>query len=316
MLSSSLMHHLLAALGERGELLLVGDPHQLASVDAGTVLGDIAAAARHGAKLAGRTHTLTTRHRFGPRIGALADAILLGDAGVPRAFGILSGTWHPAEAAADSHRDAVAWVEPGTADFTRLEEEVVEHARGLCRLAAAGDAAAALAHQRRLQVLCANRSGPMGVAGWNALVERRLGVPGGTGWYAGRPVLVTRNNAPLRLSNGDVGLVVPALGGAAAAARMDAAFPAGEQPRRVAVSRLEEIETVHALTIHKSQGSEYGHAIVVLPRDPGRILSRELLYTGVTRARDKVTVVGSRTVIEAAIRRPIRRATGLEERLR
>ena len=162
-------------------------------------------------------------------------------------------------------------------------------------------------------MLCANRSGPAGVSGWNTLVERRLGIGGGSSaWYAGRPVLVARNNAALALSNGDVGLVVPTDD----PDRMDAAFPAGGDPRRVPVSRLEEIETVHALTIHKSQGSEYGHAIVVLPRDPGRILTRELLYTGVTRAREKVTVVGSREVVEAAIRRPIRRATGLGVRLR
>jgi exodeoxyribonuclease V alpha subunit len=97
---------------------------------------------------------------------------------------------------------------------------------------------------------------------------------------------------------------------------MEAVFGLPEQSARVAVSRLEDVETVHALTIHKSQGSEYGHAIVVLPERPSQILTRELLYTGVTRARDRVTVVGSREVIEAAIRTPIRRATGLAERLR
>jgi exodeoxyribonuclease V alpha subunit len=76
------------------------------------------------------------------------------------------------------------------------------------------------------------------------------------------------------------------------------------------------VETAHALTIHKSQGSEYEHAIVILPEKPSRIVSRELLYTGVTRASERVTLVGSRAVIEAAIGRPIRRATGLAERLR
>jgi exodeoxyribonuclease V alpha subunit len=96
---------------------------------------------------------------------------------------------------------------------------------------------------------------------------------------------------------------------------MDAAFPADGQPRRVAVSRLEDVATVHALTIHRSQGSEYRHAVVVLPEKPSRILTRELLYTGVTRATKKVTIVGSRAVIEAAISRPIRRATGLADRL-
>jgi exodeoxyribonuclease V alpha subunit len=87
-------------------------------------------------------------------------------------------------------------------------------------------------------------------------------------------------------------------------------------PRLVSVAQLEDVETVHALTIHKSQGSEYGHAVVVLPERPSRIVTRELLYTGVTRASDKVTVVGSRDVIEAAIRTPIRRASGLADRLK
>jgi exodeoxyribonuclease V alpha subunit len=314
MLSSSLMHHLLEALGENTKLLLVGDPDQLASVDAGSVLGDIAAASRNGAKLSGSTRTLTERHRFGKRIGALADAILLGEVGVARVFDVLEGRWTPApepDPVKSAKPDMVSWIRPGTKEFRELEEKVIEHARQLERLATDGDLKDAVEFQKTLQVLCAHRSGRMGVAGWNALVERRIKVGGGSPWYTGRPIMVTRNNRALSLNNGDVGLVVPVLG----ETRMNAAFPAGEDPRRVPVSRLEDVETVHALTIHKSQGSEYGHAIVVLPEKPSRIVTRELLYTGVTRARDKVTVVGSREVIEAAIKTPIRRATGLAERL-
>jgi exodeoxyribonuclease V alpha subunit len=92
-------------------------------------------------------------------------------------------------------------------------------------------------------------------------------------------------------------------------------FALGDQVVRVPVARLEDVATVYALTIHKSQGSEYDHAIVVLPEGGGRLLTRELLYTGVTRAAKRVTVIGSREVIESAIRRPIRRATGLAARL-
>ena len=142
-------------------------------------------------------------------------------------------------------------------------------------------------------------------------MERRLGVAGSTPWYAGRPLMVTRNNPALDLFNGDVGLVVP--GGESG--RMDAAFPTGTEPRRLPVSRLEDVATMHALTIHKSQGSEYRHAVVVLPERASRIVTRELLYTGVTRASEKVTIIGSREVIEAAITKPIRRATGLQARL-
>ncbi|MFN9902416.1 MAG: ATP-binding domain-containing protein, partial [bacterium] len=104
-----------------------------------------------------------------------------------------------------------------------------------------------------------------------------------------------------------MGVVVPA----AESGRSNAAFPVGKGVRLVPVSRLEDVATVHALTIHKSQGSEYAHVIVVLPEQPSRIVTRELLYTGVTRATRRVTLVGSEEVIRAAIARPIRRATGL-----
>jgi len=171
-------------------------------------------------------------------------------------------------------------------------------------------AQAAVAAQAGLQVLCARRSGSAGVEGWNQRIERRLGPAAMGGWYAGRPIMITKNNPDIALYNGDVGLVVPA-----DEDRKDAVFPLGDEIVRVPVTRLEDVATVHALTIHKSQGSEYDHAIVVLPEARSRLLTRELLYTGVTRAAKRVTVIGSREVIEAAIKRPIRRATGLANRL-
>ena len=316
MLSSSLMHHLLEALGDQTQLLLVGDPNQLASVEAGTVLGDIAkAAAQPGSRLAGRTTTLTVRHRFGPRIGGLADAILAGDdAAVQRAFAILEGRWTPPADPANTKPDdpaSIHWVRPGSGEFAGVVEAVERQAALLRDLAAAGRASDALAAQKRFQVLCAHRAGASGVAGWNARAEERLGVAGGGPWYPGRPLMVSRNNPALDLFNGDVGIVVPGDEG-----RMDAAFAvAGGEPRRLPVSRLEEVDTVHALTIHKSQGSEYEHVVVVLPDRASRIVTRELLYTAVTRASERVTVIGAPEVIAAAIRRPIRRATGLESRL-
>ena len=316
MLSSSLMHRLLAALGENTRLLLVGDPDQLASVDAGTVLGDIAkAAAKPGSRLASRTETLTIRHRFGPRIGALADAILEpAGAGVARVFEILEGRWAPPPNPFNTKPDdpkAIRWIEPGSEAAAHLFDEVAGHAERLRDLATKHEVATVLAAQKKLQVLCAHRAGAAGVAGWNTRVEKRLGVAGGPAWYPGRPIMVARNNPALDLFNGDVGITVPGADG-----RLDVAFPGAKgEPRRVAVSRLEEVDTVHALTIHKSQGSEYEHVVVVLPTQAGRIVTQELLYTAVTRASDRVTLVGSREVIEAAIRKPIRRATGLSERL-
>ena len=109
--------------------------------------------------------------------------------------------------------------------------------------------------------------------------------------------------------DGDVGVVVPQ------GKRLEALFGLPNDSRCVPVTRLEHVATVHALTIHKSQGSEYDHAVIVLPEQPSRIVTRELLYTGVTRARQRVTIISPRDVLEAAIRTPIRRATGLVERL-
>jgi exodeoxyribonuclease V alpha subunit len=188
----------------------------------------------------------------------------------------------------------------------------VHHATRLRGLARGTDVKAVLAAQSELQVLCAHREGPMSVAGWNRRIEKQLDIRPGFPWYTGRPVMVTRNSPSLRLANGDVGVVMSGGGTRVAAFGI---IDAEGRPLELPVSRLEDIDTVHAVTIHKSQGSEYGHAVVVLPDRPSRILTRELLYTGVTRARKRVTVVGSREVLEAAIQTPIRRATGLANRL-
>ncbi len=317
MLSSAMMAHLLAAVSSTTRLLLVGDPNQLASVDAGTVLGDIArAAALPGSPLASRTHTLTVRHRFGPRIGALADAILVTDRhGTDCVFEILEGRSRPPIDTANTKPDdpqSIHWIEPHTPAYHTLVSTVVEHAtrcRVLARERAVGEALTAL---KKLQVLCAHRDGGMGVAGWNARVEKGLGVGPWNPWYSGRPVMVTRNTPSLDLFNGDVGIAVA---GEEAGLRA-VAFPlAGGELRFVPASQLEDVDTVHALTIHKSQGSEYEHVVVVLPSRPSRVLTRELLYTAVTRAAERVTIVGSREVITAALNKPIRRATGLAERL-
>jgi exodeoxyribonuclease V alpha subunit len=301
MLSSALMHQLLSAIHPDAELRLVGDPDQLASVDAGTVLGDLALAAAAGSPaspLQASIETLTTIHRAeSPDIIDLAAAIRESDA--CRAFEVLG-----------SGSEAVAWVDPAhRGPLEALLATATEHARRLRAAAMSRQPMDVLTTKGELQVLCAHRDGSMGVTGWNTRIERQLVIPPGELWYAGRPVMVTRNSRALGLANGDVGVTVPAGG------RMEALFGLPNELTRVPATRLEHVATVHALTIHKSQGSEYDHAIVVLPEQPSRIATRELFYTGVTRARRKVTVVAPREVIEVAIGTPIRRATGLAERL-
>lgn len=302
MLSSSMMCQLLEALPPDANILLVGDPDQLASIESGTVLADIAASSRTPKSLlASRTQVLTTQHRFAADSGiaALADAVRDGDA--KQALSVLS-----------SKTSDITWVNTSAqTSLDTLIDDIVAHALQVCDAALANDDDTVLRIQRGLQVLCAHRSGAMGVSGWNDRIEARIGSRAGTAWYAGRPIMVNRNNATLNLSNGDAGVVMATKPDS----RTEAVFGQPGQSQRIPTTRLEDIETVHALTIHKSQGSEYGHAVVVLPDTRSRILTRELLYTGITRAIDRLTIVGSRDVIEAAIDRPIRRASGLATRL-
>ncbi|MCX7404091.1 MAG: exodeoxyribonuclease V subunit alpha [Planctomycetia bacterium] len=301
MLSSSHMHQLLSSLTPTAEILLVGDPDQLASVESGSVLADIAASARVPKSLLSlRTQELKTQYRFDANSGiaALATAVRAGDT-------------KAAMAVLNENTTDIRWIDPSNEkNLASLTNDIVANAQHLCEQAH-GDPLVALATQRRFQVLCAHRMGAMGVAGWNNCIETRLGTRAGSVWYAGRPIMITRNNTALELSNGDVGVVMAPTAGR----RIEVVFGQGASIIRVPTTRLEDVATVHALTIHKSQGSEYSHAVVILPERQSPILTRELLYTGITRAINQLTLVGSQRVIASAIDRPIRRASGLTSRL-
>ena len=301
MLSSSDMHQLLSSLAPTAEILLVGDPDQLASVESGSVLADIAASARVPKSLLSlRTQELKTQYRFDESSGiaALATAVRAGDT-------------RAAMAVLNEHTTDIRWIDPSNEkNLASLTNDIVTNAQHLCEQAH-GDPLVALATQRRFQVLCAHRMGAMGVAGWNSCIETGLGTRAGSVWYAGRPIMITRNNTALELSNGDVGVVMAPTAGR----RIEVVFGQGASIIRVPTTRLEDVATVHALTIHKSQGSEYSHAVVILPERQSPILTRELLYTGITRAINQLTLVGSQRVIASAIDRPIRRASGLTSRL-
>ena len=305
MLSSSLMYHLLIALAEDAEIILVGDPDQLASVDAGTVLGDIATfRSSHFSQhpLHERIEELKIIHRAkdAPGVLALAESIRAGD--VSQTLTVLQS----------GHSD-VQWIKPtnGRA-IEKLVAEIGSHAKRLQEVAQQADLDAVLGVQQELQVLCAHRGGFSGVSQWNASIESKLGISPATTWYVGQPVMITKNCRSLALFNGDVGVIVRS---DTSENRLEAVFGQPGQHVRVPVSRLEDVATVHAITIHKSQGSEYQHAVVVLPDHRSRIVTRELFYTAVTRAIKKVTIVSSQEVLEAAVKKPIRRATGLRERM-
>ena len=305
MLSSSLMYHLLTALAEDAEIILVGDPDQLASVDAGTVLGDIATFrssqfSQH--PLHKRIEELKIIHRAkdAPGVLALAASIRAGD--VAQTFNVLQSDY------SDVH-----WIEPTNGQaIDELVAEIGNYSTRLQKAAQQADPDTVLRVQQELQVLCAHRRGFSGVSQWNTRIESKLGIPPATSWYVGQPVMITRNCRSLALFNGDVGVIVHS---DTSENRLEGVFGQPGQYVRVPVSRLEDVATVHAITIHKSQGSEYEHAIVVLPEHRSRIVTRELFYTAVTRAIKKVTIVSPRDVLEAAVRKPIRRATGLTKRM-
>jgi exodeoxyribonuclease V alpha subunit len=295
MVSLTMMARLLEAVRPQTRLVLVGDPDQLASVEAGAVLADLVDGLGE-AKVA----ALKTSHRFGESIGELATAIRLGDA--EQAIEVLrTGGEH------------IEWIE---ADDPRekLRKVLVPHALALRTAAILSDEHAALATLDEHRLLCAHRRGPSGVQHWNRQVERWLteatGEPIWSSWYAGRPVLVTANDYGLGLYNGDTGVTVTN------EQTLRAVIGGAGETLRFATSRLADVETMHAMTIHKSQGSQAHEVTVLLPPEDSRLLTRELFYTAVTRAKERVRVVGSETALRAAIERRAVRASGLAQRLR
>jgi exodeoxyribonuclease V alpha subunit len=313
MVSLPLLARLLDAVRHDARLVLVGDPNQLVSVDAGTVMADVVGPAPDtdasvGASttgpLAGRVTVLQRTHRFGSDspIAALAAAIRVGDE--DRTLHLLAGD-----------EASVRWVtdtdEAGRAD---LLAGLVERGVEVVRAASAGDGEAALAAAQQVKVLAAVRRHELGVWDWSDRIEQAVldAVPEVTRtarWYVGRPIIVTANDPLAQVANGDVGVLVEHEGTRAVA------LPTGDGLRLLPSSRLSAVDTWWAMTIHKSQGSELPHAVVSLPTLDSPVLTRELLYTAVTRAREQVTVVGSEAAVVAALRRPVARASGLRDRL-
>ncbi len=307
MVSLSLMARLIEALRSGARLILVGDPGQLASIEAGAVLGDIVGPL--GDRPLPGIVVLESVHRFGGGIARLASAIRAGDA--EAALAILRDppddiVWLPADPSAGPAGEAPAAV----------REPALRAARTTVEAARDGRADGALRSLGTFRLLCAHRRGPYGVSTWTARIESWLSadIPGfdpEDRWYVGRPLLVGENDYELRLNNGDTGVIVRA-----GEDRVAAAFERGGRPIEYPPSRLGAVDTVYAMTIHKSQGSQFDTAAVLLPEPGSRILTRELLYTAVTRARRRLILVGTEETVRTAVARPVARASGLGDRLR
>jgi exodeoxyribonuclease V alpha subunit len=310
MVSLVQMARLLEALRDTTRLVLVGDPGQLASVEAGAVLADVVA----GFEGSDRSPvvTLTVPHRILDAPGSAAvDLDRL-------AIDLRTGDDDAVVARLTSGSSAVRLVDPADeAAMATVLTAVTDAAHRVTLGAEQFDESHAGALLDLLddhRLLCAHREGPYGVSGWNRqvqrLVEQRTGLQHFDEWYAGRPVLVTANDQGLGLSNGDLGVTVRLPDG-----RLRVLLRIGGTTRLFAPTRLSGVETVHAMTVHKSQGSEARAVTVVLPPEDSRLLTRELFYTAVTRAREQVTIIGTEAELRAAMGRRVQRASGLAGRL-
>ena len=317
MVDLGLMTRLVEAVPRGARVVLLGDRDQLASVEAGAVLGDIC---RAGDPLPPRAPlplavlgpqppgapgpqdaivNLERSWRFSADrgIGALARAIQRGDA--DRALAVLADPNQPEVRLLELPEPGSPWplLDPILLSAAALPEDLDQ----------ASDALVAWSRHR---ILCAHRRGRLGVESLNArtqglLVQRGRAVPGHQ-HFPGRPVLVTRNHYDLGLFNGDMGLTLAAPDGA-----LRVVFPG----RTLHPARLPTHESAWALTVHKSQGSEFDRVAVVLPRGASGLLTRELLYTAVTRARSEVVLVGSPDVLRAGVAQRVARASGLRDAL-
>jgi len=241
---------------------------------------------------------LQRSYRFDADSGIAALAGLIRDGKADETAALLEG----------KHEDLKMLSRQGQA---ALAAELGPLLRGAFRdLAGATDPAAAFDTFSALRLLSPVRQGPRGTEALNRLAREILGAPAGDGWYAGRPVMILENDYALGLFNGDTGIALPADG------TLRVFFAAADGFTSFAPARLPRHETCYAMTVHKSQGSEFGHTVLVLPEEPCPVLGRELLYTALTRARSRFTLIGQVRQIVEAVERPARRDSGLGDMLR
>ena len=328
MVDLALMAKVIAALPRSSRLVLIGDKDQLPPVGVGSVFGDLCppdagpsdalsseieevtgtrpavpSSGPADVSVAGAVTLLRQSFRFAENsgIGALADAIRNRDGGrLARLFE------NPPDdlrwLAADTETDALGCVDNGLEPFLDAVKSRQSPAEVLDALG-------------RFRILCVLRDGPGGVATWNARVEahlrRRRRIETGATWYPGRPILVTRNDYALRLWNGDIGVALRDEDGL-----LRVHFEGrGGEIKSFPPGRLSHVDTAWALTVHKSQGSEFERVLFVLPESDSRLMTRELLYTGATRARRRLDILGDARRFAEGMHRSLPRHSGLAEAL-
>lgn len=353
MIHLEMMAALLQALPPTARLILLGDKDQLASVEAGAVLGDLCRDAQRGnyapdtaayvervtgqslpaqylaparaLPLAQHTVMLRESRRFGGPIGLLAQAVNADDAPSAMALlrtqtqaGLHAELWAREGGEVEAVVRSAVQGRGGMASYAAYAEVLAQHGQGKgCGFATEAEhqqwVREVLAAFDRYRLLCAVRDGSWGVAGLNRAVEQALQAMGAIRkegeWYMGRPVMITRNDAQLGVFNGDIGMALPSF---ADPARLRVYFMQGEQLHHVSTARLAHVETAFAMTVHKSQGSEFEHTALVLAAQGGNVLSRELVYTGITRARKAFSLwTEVPGLLVSAMGSPTQRSSGL-----
>jgi exodeoxyribonuclease V alpha subunit len=290
-----LIDALFAALPPSAGIVLVGDRDQLQSVETGSVFGDLCRAAVTNPALPAIELRKNWRFRDRPGLGELAAA--LRDRDVQTTLRALDGR-HPG-LNLDRH--------PGTPEL--VLERLGTHIESVLT---ADTPAIALERLASLRILAAVRAGTWGLDSLNLAVERLLvtrGFEAGSLFYRGRPILVRENDYEVELMNGDLGILWPEEN------RLWAFFPSPTGLKRLALGKLPIHDTAWVMTVHQSQGSEFDRVLLVLPPEDHPVLSRELIYTGVTRARQALDVIADPEVLARAIERNSARASGLVEML-
>ncbi|RKS87094.1 DNA helicase/exodeoxyribonuclease V alpha subunit [Orbus hercynius] len=331
MIDLPMMSSVIAALPNNARLILLGDKEQLSSVEAGAVFGDLCAQLQRGyseqqvqmisqltgyvleaksaqVSIADHVCLLQKSYRFSSEsgIGLLANAIKAGR--YPHVMTLLQSknysdlTFHEISCR-DQYQQAVEQCANNYLNYLQII------------ISKSNDIKTILDSFAQFRLLCALREGPFGVLGLNEMIERLLAqkkvinLIKRDGWYIGRPIMILKNSFSLGLFNGDIGITLPSLDDANKL-KVYFLLPNGEI-KGVAPFRLPEHETAYAMTIHKSQGSEFGSVSIILPNEYSPLLTRSLLYTAVTRAKNHITLYSPYTIIEKTINTQIERQSGL-----
>ena len=304
MIDLSLMSKLVDSIHSGTSLLLLGDKDQLTSVEAGNVLGDICTASNKGVFKDSNVSVLTKSYRFGKSafIGELASEVNLG-----------SDTSILKEIFNKCNDSSIKFIDSKISSSMEVVEEAI--IRNYSSLFKDSNALEIIAALEKFRILCGSKVGNGGVAQINRFAESVMIKNGsikshGEQWYHGRPVMVTENNYVLELFNGDCGVILEKDN------EKRGYFQSNDGTvRSFPVSMLPSVETVYAMTVHKSQGSEYDSVMVILPEKEMAVLTKELIYTAVTRSRKDLTIIGKEEILSTAVKRSAARNSGLADAL-